>query len=54
MLDMNIKTKVLTALVLLCVVDMVIPVPILGGILVYVVVRRPAWFEQAVRDVYGT
>ena len=51
---MHIKTKTLITLVLLCVIDVIIPIPILGGILVYVVVRRPAWFAQAVRDIYGT
>ena len=51
---MNTKTKTLILLVVLCIIDVVIPIPILGVILVYVVVQKPPWFEQAVRDIYRT
>jgi len=51
---MNIKAKTLTALIVLCVIDVIIPVPILGATLVYVVIRKPSWFEQTVRDIYRT
>ena len=49
---MSKKSNLLIYLLLLCVVDMVIPVPILGVILVYVVLERPPWFYDTVRQVY--
>jgi len=54
MFNMNIKAKTLVALIVLCVIDVVVPVPILGAILIYVVIQKPIWFEQTVRDIYGT
>lgn len=51
---MNIRAKALTALIVLCVIDVVIPIPILGATLVYVVIQKPPWFEQTVRDIYRT
>jgi hypothetical protein len=52
MLDMNIKTNTLIILMVLCVLDVAIPIPVLGLILVYVVIGKPPWFEKAVRDIY--
>jgi hypothetical protein len=49
--DMS-RTKVVTFLILLCLIDMVIPVPILGLVLVHVVFTRPAWFNEVVERVY--
>lgn len=49
---MSKTSKLLVYLLLLCVVDMVIPVPILGVILVYVVLEKPPWFYDTVRQVY--
>ena len=37
----------------ICVVDVVIPIPILGLILIYVVLQRPSWFADAVGEIYG-
>lgn len=50
---MSTKTKVLFALTALSLVDMVIPIPILGIILIYVVLQRPKWFADQYRDIYG-
>ncbi len=50
---MSIETKTLTGLVLLAVVDMIIPFPILGVILVYVVLQKPPWFIRRVREIYA-
>ena len=51
---MSIKAKTLVILIVFCVTDVIIPIPILGAILIYVVVWRPPWFEEAVRDLYRT
>ena len=50
---MNTKTKVLLTLIGLSLADMVIPIPILGIILIYVVLQRPKWFADQYRDIYG-
>jgi hypothetical protein len=49
---MNIKTRYLVNLFVLSLIDVIIPVPILGIILIYVVLQRPPWFRQAVQDLY--
>jgi len=51
---MSIKTKTLIFLIILCIIDMVIPIPILGVILIYVVSQRPSWFTDVVREIYKT
>lgn len=50
---MSIKTKSLIILVVLGIIDVVIPIPILGVILICVVVRRPPWFTNVVREIYN-
>jgi hypothetical protein len=50
---MDTKSKTLIFLITLCLVDMVIPLPILGGILVFVVLQKPAWFREIVNQVYA-
>jgi len=47
------QSKLVLKLAVLCLVDLVIPVPILGLILVYVVLEKPAWFRDLVQEVYG-
>ena len=49
---MRAGTKILVILILLSVVDMVIPFPILGVILIAVVLNKPPWFEKLVREIY--
>ncbi len=51
---MSIKTKSITALIFLGLADTVIPFPILGVILIYVVLQRPPWFIDAVREIYNS
>ncbi len=47
------KTQLLLALIVLCVVDAVVPLfPVLGLILIYVVLAKPPWFLETVRQVY--
>ncbi len=49
---MNIKTKTLIGLVVIGIIDMVIPVPILGIVLLYVVLQKPSWFPEMVSEIY--
>jgi len=51
---MNTKTKYLFFLAILSLVDVVIPIPILGLILIYIVLERPPWFKDAVDAIYRT
>ena len=51
---MSIKTKYLIILIILCIMDVMIPIPILGVILIYIVLQRPSWFTDVVRKIYNT
>ncbi len=50
---MTIKTKTLIALILLSMVDTVIPLPIIGVILIYVLLQRPPWVRNVIGELYG-
>jgi hypothetical protein len=49
---MNIQNKTILILVLLGLVDILIPIPIIGLILVYVVIQKPSWFMDLVQEIY--
>lgn len=49
---MSAKTQAVTSLIALGVIDVVIPLPIVALILIYVIVQRPTWFADMVRDIY--
>ncbi|MCB0292933.1 MAG: hypothetical protein KDH97_21950 [Calditrichaeota bacterium] len=49
---MNRKAGIIVSLILLGIVDALIPLPIIGLILLYVIMERPAWFLDAVREIY--
>ena len=49
---MTTKKKFIIVLVLLCIVDVVIPVPIVGVILIYVVLNRPPWVVDMIEDIW--
>ncbi|MEJ2656969.1 MAG: hypothetical protein P8012_07195 [Desulfobacterales bacterium] len=49
---MNIRIKTILILILLGMVDVVIPIPIIGLILIYVVIQKPSWFQDLVKDIY--
>ena len=51
-MPMNATHKILLPLIALSLVDAVIPLPILGCILIYVVSYRPPWFLRLVRGIY--
>ena len=49
---MSTKTKALIALGILAVVDTVIPVPVTALMAIYVILQRPPWATDLIRDVY--
>jgi hypothetical protein len=50
---MKLRTILFIYLVVLAIVDMVIPVPIMGLILMYVLLRKPVWFKKSVLEIYN-
>jgi len=50
---MTLKTQSLIGLAVLCIVDMVIPVPIVGLILIFVILQKPPWFQEVVGEIYS-
>ena len=48
----NIQNKTILILVLLGLVDILIPIPIIGLILIYVVIQKPSWFMDLVQEIY--
>jgi hypothetical protein len=49
---MNIRTKSILILCLLGIIDMVIPIPIIGLVLIYVIVQKPPWFMDIAQEIY--
>jgi hypothetical protein len=49
---MNTQSKTILILILLGVVDVLIPIPVIGLILIYVVIQKPSWFQDLVKDIY--
>jgi len=49
---MNIRTKSIFVLILFGMVDVVIPIPIIGLILIYVIVQKPSWFLDLIQEIY--
>lgn len=49
---MNIRTKSILVLILLGLVDVVIPIPIIGLILIYVIIQKPPWFLDLAQELY--
>ncbi len=49
---MTSRTRYLLWLIGLAVFDIVIPIPLVAGTLIYVLLRRPRWFRDMVSDVY--
>ena len=46
------NTKILFILVAMAIFDVITPIPIAVLMLIYVFYQRPAWFKEAVDDVY--
>ena len=52
---MSNKKLVLVGLIALSVIDAVVPLlPVLGLVLIYVVLAKPPWFLEIVREVYDS
>jgi len=49
---MSLTSKAIVGLLLLGVIDAIIPLPIIGFILVYVVLAKPPWLKKAIEDIY--
>ena len=49
---MNIETQTLVYLIILMLADTIIPLPITGGILLYVILKKPDWFKELYHQVY--
>ncbi len=49
---MTSRTRYLLWLIGLAVFDIVIPIPLVAGTLIYVLLRRPRWFRDMVSEVY--
>jgi hypothetical protein len=49
---MNYKAKALIYLIPLAIIDAVIPLPIIGLVLVYVVFAKPPWFVAFIDRIY--
>ena len=50
---MKTSTKILVGLIALGLVDTLIPIPIIGIILIYVLYQKPDWFRDMVTELYG-
>ena len=49
---MTLRTQSLICLVGLSIVDAVIPIPIVGLILFFVLLQKPPWFHKLVSELY--
>jgi hypothetical protein len=49
---MNIRTKSILVLILLGIIDVVIPIPIIGLMLIYVIVQKPSWLLDLAQEIY--
>jgi len=49
---MTLKTRSLIGLIVLSIVDAVIPIPIVGLILIFIIIQKPPWFQQLVHELY--
>jgi hypothetical protein len=51
---MKTSRKIMICLILFAIIDTVIPVPITAIILIYVLLEKPDWFNNLVRQIYQT
>lgn len=50
---MNVKNKCLIYLISMGIIDILVPVPIVGILLIYVLFQKPPWFSELVKEIYG-
>jgi len=48
------KTQLVAMLIGICLIDVIIPIPILGLVLLHVVFALPFWFRELVDRIYNT
>lgn len=48
------KTKILIYLIIFAIFDMVIPIPFTAILLIYVLLKKPGWFQKIVTDIYNS
>lgn len=51
---MKTTTKILIYLAILSLIDMIIPIPFTGIMLIYVVLEKPPWFRNWVVEIYDS
>jgi len=49
---MTFTTRCLIGLILLSIIDIVIPIPIVGSILIFAMLQKPPWFKRLVSEIY--
>jgi hypothetical protein len=49
---MSIKTQILIYIIILAVFDTIIPIPVTGLMLIYVLYQKPMWFKEWVDEIY--
>lgn len=49
----GIKTKAIIVLILLGIIDGVVPLPIIGIVLIFILLTRPPWFRNAILKIYN-
>ncbi len=49
---MRTETKILIYLILFAIFDLIIPLPIIAAVLLYVLFKKPIWFQECVKDIY--
>lgn len=45
------KNKLIIGLVILSIIDVFIPIPITGFLLIYGILEKPAWFQEILRII---
>jgi len=50
--NMKSSTKFLLILIAMAIFDVIIPIPLAVLLLIYILYQKPAWFKEAIDDVY--
>ena len=48
------KTQILIYLIIFAIFDMVIPIPFTAILLIYVLLKKPGWFQKMVTGIYNS
>ena len=47
------ENRILLYLSFLALIDIFTPIPIVAAVLIYVVLQKPPWFSDLVKQIYG-